>query len=149
VFERYSEPARRALFFARFAVSTLGGATIATEHLLIGLLRERKGFTNGLFSHAQVDVELLKVEVEQRMAVGERYPTTMEIPFSADTKRILSSAAVEADRLSHNHIGIEHLLLAMLDASETPAAQILVSHGINRDMVLQEIERITRRPDNS
>ena len=149
MFERYTEPARRALFFARFAVSTHGGTAIETDHLLLGLLRERRGFISSLCAHARVDVEPLQMQVEERLAVGVRVPTTMEIPFSADTKRILYSAVGEADRLSHNHIGIEHLLLALLNAVETPAARALLLSGIKRDIVLDEIARLTKPPDNS
>ena len=43
MFERYTERARRVLFFARYELSALGGNTIETDHILLCILREAKG----------------------------------------------------------------------------------------------------------
>jgi hypothetical protein len=43
MFERYTERARRVLFFVRYEASQLGSVSIETEHVLLGLLRESKG----------------------------------------------------------------------------------------------------------
>jgi len=40
MFERYTEAARRVIFFARYEASQYGSAVIDTEHLLLGLVRE-------------------------------------------------------------------------------------------------------------
>ncbi len=42
MFERYTEKARRTIFFARYEASLFGSPYIETEHLLLGLLREDK-----------------------------------------------------------------------------------------------------------
>ena len=46
MFERYTEKARRVIFFARYEASQFGSPYIETEHLLLGLLREDKALTN-------------------------------------------------------------------------------------------------------
>ncbi len=56
MFERYTEKARRVIFFARYEASQFGSPYIETEHLLLGLLREDKALTNRfLRSHASVE----------------------------------------------------------------------------------------------
>jgi ATP-dependent Clp protease ATP-binding subunit ClpA len=40
MFDRFTEKARRSIFFARYEASTYGSGYIETEHLLLGLLRE-------------------------------------------------------------------------------------------------------------
>jgi ATP-dependent Clp protease ATP-binding subunit ClpC len=40
MFERYTEGARRTIFFARYEAAQIGPAYIETEHILLGLLRE-------------------------------------------------------------------------------------------------------------
>src|SRR5438445_10008713 len=40
MFERYTEKARRAIFFARYECCNYGSEEIESEHLLLGLLRE-------------------------------------------------------------------------------------------------------------
>ena len=51
MFERYTERARRVLFFARYEASQLGSVSIETEHLLLGLIREGKGLTSVIATH--------------------------------------------------------------------------------------------------
>ena len=111
MFERYTERARRVLFFARYEASQLGSISIETEHLLLGLIREGKGLTSRIFARSHLSLENIRKEIEGRTVFREKVSTSVEIPFSAETKRVLQFAAEEADRLLHNYIGTEHLLL--------------------------------------
>src|SRR5918995_156858 len=90
MFERYTERARRVLFFARYEARQLGSASV-------------------------------------------------EIPFSAETKRVLQFAAEEADQLSHNYIGTEHLLLGILREEQSVAATILMEKGMRLATVREDI----------
>ena len=111
MFERYTERARRVLFFARYEATQLGSTSIETEHLLLGLIREGKGLTSRIFARSHLSLESIRKEIEGRTVFREKVSTSVEIPFSAETKRVLQFAAEEADRLLHTYIGTEHLLL--------------------------------------
>ena len=102
MFERYTERARRVLFFARYEASQLGSMSIETEHLLLGLIREGKGLTSRIFARSHLSLENIRKEIEGRTVFREKVSTSVEIPFSAETKRVLQFAAEEADRLLHN-----------------------------------------------
>ena len=104
MFERYTERARRVLFFARYEASQLGSISIETEHLLLGLIREGKGLTSRIFARSHLSLENIRKEVEGRTVFREKVSTSVEIPFSAETRRVLQFAAEEADRLLHNYI---------------------------------------------
>ena len=138
MFERYCEAARRTLFFARFETSQLGGVAIETEHVLLGLLRDNKGLTRTIFTRAQLTYADVHREIEARGA-GERVSTSVEIPFSAETKRVLQYAAAEADRLHHAHIGTEHLLLGVVREEPSVAASILTRHGLTLERTRESI----------
>ena len=140
MFERFTERARRALFFARLEITTLGGDEIDTEYLLLGLAHKATGLTSGVFDRAGLTFDALRDDLRQRMAGRVKHSTTVEIPFSEDTKRILNWAVSEADRLGHKDIGTEHLLLGILCEPETAAAQILTAHGITRADVRKQLE---------
>ena len=113
MFERYTEKARRVIFFARYEASQYGSPSIETEHLLLGLMREDKGLTNRfLRSHSSIDS--IKKEIEGRTIIREKVSTSIDLPLSAECKRILAYSADEAERLRHRHIGTEHLLLGIL-----------------------------------
>ena len=148
MFERYTERARRALFFARSEVSELGGRTIETEHLLLGLLRQAKALTGDILDRAQLSAD--SVRAGMRSHTGqEKVSTAVEIPFSEETKRILQWTATEADRLGHNYIGTEHLLLGILCEPETAAGQILTAHGLTRAALRDEVARLSKPPQKN
>ena len=62
MFERFTERARRVLFFARFEASQLGSISIESEHLLLGLIREGKGLTSRIFARARINLEQIRKE---------------------------------------------------------------------------------------
>ena len=139
MFERYTERARRVLFFARYESSQLGHLSIETEHLVLGLLRENNGITRRIFERRHIGLEDLRQDIEGRRPVQEKLPTSVEIPFSTDTKRALHFAAEEADRLNHAYIGTEHLLLGILRVPESVAASILMDRGFRVEAVREDI----------
>jgi uncharacterized protein (TIGR03435 family) len=142
MFERYTEPARRMLFFARYEASRLGSLSIESEHLLLGLFREGTGLTSRVFAGAQVRADDVRREVEGRSARREQVPTSVEIPFSTESKRILQYAAQESDRLLHDYIGTEHLLLGILREERSLAATILKHKGMRLDVTRDNIVQL-------
>ena len=142
MFERYTERARRVLFFARYEASQLGSVSIETEHLLLGLIREGKGLTSRIFARSHLSLENIRKEIEGRTVFREKVSTSVEIPFSAETKRVLSCAAEEADRLLHNYIGTEHLLLGILREERSVAASILMEKGMRLHTVREDIVQL-------
>jgi ATP-dependent Clp protease ATP-binding subunit ClpC len=142
VFERYTERARRVLFFARYEASQTGSVTIETEHLLLGLIRETKGIVSRVFEATGVSMETLRPDIERRLTFREKVATSVEIPFTEATKRALQQAAVEADGLDHSYIGIEHLLLALLHFPASGAGEILGARGVTYDGVRKDIVRM-------
>ena len=132
MFDRYSEGARRALFFARYEVGQLGGTTVDPAHLLLGLLRDSKDIRR-LLASRNIAVAELRLKIEERASRGKKLPTSVEIPFAITTKRALEFAAEEADRLLHHNIETEHLLLGLLRENDPVAAACLTAYGINLD----------------
>lgn len=142
MFERYTESARRVLFFARYEASALGGLSIEADHILLGLTREAKGLVCEVFALSHVSLKQIRQEVEGRAQSGNKVPTSVEIPFSEDAKRTLLFAAEEADRLAHPHIATEHLLLGLLHEGTSPAAKTLAAQGLRLERVREEIIRL-------
>jgi ATP-dependent Clp protease ATP-binding subunit ClpC len=142
MFERYTEQARRALFFARYETSQVGGVSIEAEHLLVGLTRERGGLTNRIFEQFHLSPESLRNEVESLNISRDKVSTSVEIPFSGETKRILQHAADEADLLGHRNIGTEHLLLGILREEHSAAATVLIKKGLTARAARDALIRI-------
>jgi ATP-dependent Clp protease ATP-binding subunit ClpC len=130
MFERYTERARRVIFFARYEASQLGSGAIETEHLLLGLVREGKGLTSRLFAKSHLSMEQIRKDVEGRSPYREKVSTSLEIPLSAESKRVLAHASDEAERMLHSYIGTEHILLGLMREERSVAAGLLAERGM-------------------
>src|SRR5881628_3021645 len=104
MFERYTEKARRVIFFARYEASQFGSPYIETEHVLLGVLREDKTLTHR-FLRDDSSVELIRKQIEGATTIWEKVPTSVDLPLSNESKRVLAYSAEEAERLSQKHIG--------------------------------------------
>jgi ATP-dependent Clp protease ATP-binding subunit ClpC len=142
MFERYTERARRVLFFARYEATQLGSTSIETEHLLLGLIREGKGLTSRIFARSHLSLESIRKEIEGRTVFKEKVSTSVDIPFSPETKRVLQFSAEEADRLLHTYIGTEHLLLGLLREEQCVASSILYDKGMRLASVRDDIVQL-------
>jgi ATP-dependent Clp protease ATP-binding subunit ClpC len=140
VFERYTEKARRVIFFARYEASQYGSPYIETEHLLLGLIREDKALANR-FLRQQGSIESVRKEIEERITIRERISTSVEVPLSAECKRILNMAAEEAERLGNKHVGTEHLLLGILREEKCFGSEILTERGLRLATLREELAR--------
>lgn len=149
MFERYTEKARRVIFFARYEASQFGSPSIETEHLLLGLMREDKSLTNR-FLRSHSSIESIKKEIEGRTIIREKVSTSIDLPLSAECKRILAYSADEAERLRHRHIGTEHLLLGILREDKCLAAEILHERGLRLSQIREELSKTqTDKPSAS
>lgn len=141
MFEKYTEKARRVIFFARYEASQFGSSRIETEHLLLGLLREDKALTHR-FLGGPSPVEDIRKQIEANTVVQEKLSTSVDMPLSDEGRRVLGFAVEEAERLSHKHIGTEHLLLGLLREEKCFAARILNEHGVRLSAVREELARV-------
>jgi ATP-dependent Clp protease ATP-binding subunit ClpC len=141
MFEKYTEKARRVIFFARYEASQFGSPFIETEHLLLGLIREDKNLTTRFFPKPSASIDSIRKEIEGRTTVREKVSTSVDLPFSDETKRVLNAAAEESERLAHKHIGTEHMLLGLLREEKSIAAELLRERGLRLGMVREEIAK--------
>ncbi len=138
MFERFTEKARRVIFFARYEASQFGTSYIEAEHLLLGLVREDKALANRfLGSHAAI--ESIRKQIEAHTPPGEKIPTSVDMPLSHESKRVLAYASEESERLGHSYIGTDHLLLGLLRDEKSYAAELLRERGLTAGDVREEL----------
>ena len=129
MFERYTELARRCIFFARYEASVLGTPLITAEELLLGILREDKTFAMRLPGGA---VDAIRRQIEQLAApVGKRVHMSVDLPVSDEMKRAMMYAAEESEALHQSRIDVPHLVLGLLRVEGCPVAELLRNYGIN------------------
>src|SRR5262249_19530137 len=135
MFERYTERARRAIFFARYEASQFGSTIIEPEHLLLGVLREDKNVAARFSREEVLSGQSLHDDITRRLTIREKVSTSHDLPLSEESKRMLVSAAEEAERMKHRSVSPEHLLLGILREKSSMAAQVLFHYGLKLDAV--------------
>jgi hypothetical protein len=127
MFERFTEKARRTIFFARYEASQFGSPEIDLEHLLLGLLREDKRLYSRWIPKAHP--EAVRSRIEKWEPKQPKISTSVDLPLSNASKQVLFRAKDEADRLNSKHISTEHLLLGLLHERNSPTTKLLLELG--------------------
>jgi hypothetical protein len=124
VFDRLTDYAREVVVLAQLEARTLKHDYVGSEHLLLGLLAVPEGVGAQALGSFGISLESVREQVARTMRRGER-ASPEAIPFTPRAKRLLALAAEEALRLGDDHLGTEHILLAIADETEAVAAGIL------------------------
>ena len=141
MFERYTEKARRVIFFARYETSAFGSPYIEPEFLLLGLMRENLLLFRTAKGDEPLSVLEFRSQLERRLPPRPASSTSVDLPLSNSSKRILAYAAEESEKLGHRHIGTDHLLLGILREEDCFAAEFLRSQGVHISAVREEAQR--------
>src|ERR1051326_6259297 len=137
MFERYTERARRSIFFARKFVSEYGSAIIETEHLLLGMLEADPNVIRLLLPSKTA--AQIRAEVEKGGVKKPEVPTHIDVPLSDENVQILTFASEEVDTLGHHRGDIAHLVAGMLREEKGVAGHILRSAGLSLETVRQQL----------
>ena len=144
MFERFDEHVRRSLFFARYEASRASSRSIATEHVLLGMLREADPVFIELLEGKGIGARGLREELLGDRVAVERVSTSPDVPLAEDTKKALAYAVHEAESMGHASVGSEHLVLGLLRIEGTAAARYLTGAGLELFQLRDEIVRRER-----
>jgi ATP-dependent Clp protease ATP-binding subunit ClpA len=111
---------------------------IGTEHILLGLVRERDGVAGKALESLDISLEAVRQQVEEIIGQGQATPRG-HIPFTPRAKLVLELSLREALQLGHNYIGTEHILLGLIREGEGVAAQVLQKLGVDLDRARQAV----------
>ncbi len=137
MFDKFTEKARRVVFFARYEASQFGSPSIESEHLLLGILREDKGLVHQ-YLRSDTTIEEIRNRIEAHSGKRKPLPTNQDLPLSKEARRVLAYADEEAQELASTTIGNEHIFLGLLRAKSSLAASLLSEHGIKISAVREE-----------
>jgi ATP-dependent Clp protease ATP-binding subunit ClpA len=148
MFERYTENARRTIFFGRWEAIQRDSVFIESDHILLALLRDA-WLTSTLLN--DISVVELRDEFPAPTLKREESRTEPDAPLTDEAKRVLRNAAQEADVFFDHHIGNEHLLLGLLREKSCSAARMLTRRGLGLESLrsrIKDIPRETRRANS-
>jgi ATP-dependent Clp protease ATP-binding subunit ClpA len=140
-FERFTEGARAVFSFAQEEAQRFNHNYLGTEHLLLGLIRDREGVSGRVL--ANLGVQLPKSRSMVELIIGRGDGLVEGDPgLTPRAKKVIELAMDEARRLNNHYIGTEHLLLGLVREGEGIAAGILQSFGVRLSTVRQTVIQI-------
>ena len=135
--EKFTEKAEGAIEQARLAAFGLGHSYVGTEHLLLGILRERAGLGARILRDRGLSEHCLKDAISRANGTGEP-----GVPTQGLTKhawQAIEKAAPAAAGLGHSYIGTEHLLLGILRQPDCGGARALAAAGLSVNDIYTDI----------
>ncbi|MCQ2106328.1 MAG: ATP-dependent Clp protease ATP-binding subunit [Fibrobacter sp.] len=145
----FSKKAKAVLQAARMAARNLGNDSISSEHLLLGLVREDSGFAAETLRALNVNLNELGETIQHSlttnggmMTVGDAHGSLLS--FTVRCKAALFNAAKIAKEEEDQYIGPEHLMLAILQQSDSPAAGTLSTFGVTYENFQNALMQIKR-----
>src|SRR5260221_11115232 len=148
MFERYTEAARRVIFFARYEASQFGAPMIEPEHVLLGVSRQEKPLFARFLTDSKQSLDSIRGQVKEHSLSRAPIDSAVELPLAPDTKQALHYAYEESVGLGDHHIGTEHLLLGLLRLESSLASQILVELGLRIDAVIDVLAEKVETPQS-
>ena len=151
MFRRFSPRAREVLISAQQEARALHHGFIGTEHLLLGLLRDRDGVAGRTLHVLGISPEAAREQVLDIIGEGQA-EVTGHIPLTPRSKKVLELAVQEAVRLDHLHVGTEHILLGLVREGDGVGWHVLHRLGLTvprvRDQVLQLVSQDRQAPSH-
>ncbi len=147
-YQRFTERARRIMYYAQDEANKLGEIYVGTEHLLLALLRESDCMAARVLERLGMSAGKIRFELERQMTHGDRRLESREPQFTAQGQRVLNLAYDESRQLGNSYIGTEHILLGLIREGDGLAGRVLARMGVTIDkarMAVQESQSTDNR----
>lgn len=138
--QRFTADAQRVLSFAQEAALELGHDYVGTEHVLIGLTKVKNGVAAKALEELDIVTEDIFEAVEEQVGRGNKKATS--IYMTPRVKHVLELAVQVANRMNHNYVGTEHILLGLLSDGGGVAVGILRAMNIRSNDIVEAIRHI-------
>jgi len=135
-FEKFTDRARKVVDLATTEAAQLGDTSVDTVHLLVGMLREGSGVAGSVLALHNIDAEAV-------LKSCKSFSTDSDVTLPEVESRCL----FEAKWLKHNHVGTEHLILAVCSFSNCRAARVLADIGTPSVEVCRDVLQLLGHQD--
>lgn len=142
MFERYTEKARRVIFFARYEASQFGSRFIEPHHLLLAIFREDRVLAP-MISLADEDLAAIRKRFEAEFPPGATVSAAVDMPLSDEARQALAYAAEESERLSQPSVAPLHILIGVLRVESSAASRVLRERGAHPAALRQEALKLS------
>ncbi len=146
MWQRFTERARRIVFFAQEEAAQLGENYVSTEHLLLGIIREQDNFAVRILTRLGIRMADVREAVLSHLTVGASI-SGQDMQLTPRAKKVIDITYLEAKALDCNYIGTEHLLLGLLVEEEGLAGRVLRDMGVQLEAVRAVVNELSAAHD--
>jgi len=137
-----TERSRQALQFAREEAREFRHSAIGVAHLLAGLMREHNSFAAHVLRDLGVTLDQTRAAVTALVASDAVPPSDPSLDKGG--RHVFVLAAEEAKQRSHDYIGTEHILLALMREADPAIVMALRHADVSPDQVSTRVEGMLR-----
>jgi|GEM_PF-3745200 len=148
MWQKFTERARKVVFYAQEEAQKFGEGYVSTEHLLLGLVRDSDSVAARTLEKLGVSLNRIRAEVEKQLPRGDARPS-QDMTLTPRAKRVIDLAHDEARNLNNNYIGTEHLLLGLIREGDGLAGRVLAKLGVELERARREVRGIQGDDDLS
>ena len=134
-FEKFTDKARKVLVLAQDEARTLHQPYVGTEHILLGLIKEKDGLAAQALERLNVKYDDVVRNIREVVAIDEDADVSGHLSFTPRMKRVLENSLREAMQMGQSYISTEHLLLGIVREGEGTALSVLGRMGVTGDDV--------------
>lgn len=142
----FSNRARRVFLAAREEAENLAQPYIDTEHLLLGLFREKTGIAAEIFARRNISTSSIAMKIRMGADTGDIFILKGNIPYSHLVKKVFEYAGEEAINMGKEIVDTEHLLLGLVRETAGKAAAILNRVGFDMETLRKDIKSFYKKP---
>jgi len=150
MFGRCSEQARKVMALANQEAQRFNHEFIGPEHILLGLVKAGAGSGAQALKNLGIDLHKVRMQVEKISKPGPDMVVQGKLPQTPMAKKVIDSAIEEAGKLGSNFVGTEHLLLGLLNVSDTVVLAVFRNLNIDPEEIRREVKaELGERPEEA
>ena len=144
MWQRFTESARKVIFYSQEEAQRFGDCVVEPEHILLGLTREGGCVASKILIQLGASANVVYRDLSAQL-IRKKERTRADMSLTPRSKAVIDLAYEEARNLHHNYIGTEHLLLGLLRQGDGAAGDILKKKGVNLNAARNELLSLVGR----
>uniref|UniRef100_A0A7C4XJY9 AAA family ATPase n=1 Tax=candidate division WOR-3 bacterium TaxID=2052148 RepID=A0A7C4XJY9_UNCW3 len=143
-YDRFTQKAQEALATAQEILDEYNHQELDTEHIFLALVRQEDGLVPKILRKMDIMPDVIQRRLESALEIKPKVygGATAQIYITPRTKKLLSLAQNEAQRMNDEYVGTEHLFLSIAEEREGETGKILREFGITKERIYQVLQII-------
>ncbi len=143
-FDRFTQKAQDCIALAQEILDEYNHQELDVEHIFLALLRQEDGLVPKILRKMDITPDVVQRRLESSLDMRPKVygGATAQIYITPRTKRLISLAQTEAQRMKDEYVGTEHLFLAIAEETEGEVVKILRELGITKEKIYQALQMI-------